>query len=222
MSIRVHIFTVLVAFSGFVSEAYPAEIIWSLYLKPFMNEGPVRSLSLQEGQEFTIRDVHLTGGQTRCRELLDELEGTTFLIQQSPVNQTLEIRIILNVQASIFDNAGGVLTFLNISFGAFVNGRMEDNLQFSTGSPMVMTIRSGTGLDNLLEKGDSSRSDNIKFVYYNGGRFDADGIKTYNSSSGLSAEISRISTVVGGVGEDLGFPSNSKYNTWGKIKMLFQ
>ena len=222
MSIRVFILAALVVFSGFVSEAYPAEIVWSLYLKPYMNEGHVLSSSLQEGQEFTIRDVNLTGGQTRYSDLLDDLEGTTFLIQRSPVNQPLELRIILNVQASTFENAGGIPTFLNISFGAYVNGRMEDNLQFSTGSPMVMTIRNGNGLDNLLEKGGCSRGDNIKFVFYNGGKFDADGIKTYNSSSGLSAEIGRISTVVGGVGDDFGFPSNSKYNTWGKIKLLFQ
>jgi len=222
MSIRVLIFSALIVFSGFVSEAYPAEIFWSLYLKPYMNEGPVHSSSLQEGQEFTIRDVHLTGGQTRSSELLDDLEGTTFLIQRSPVNQPLEIRIILNVQANTFESAGGIPTFLSISFGAYVNGRMEDNLKFSTGSPMVMTIHNGNSLDNLLEKGNCSRGDNIKFVFYNGGKFVADGIKTFNSSSGLSAEIGRISTVVGGLGDDFGFPSNSKYNTWGKIKLLFQ
>ena len=222
INIRVFLYAALVVFSGFASVVNAAEITWSLYLKPYINDGPVLSATMQDGQEFTIEDVQLTGGQSRCSDLLDDLEGTTFLIQQSPTGQPLEIRIILNVQGDTFENAGGIPTFLNINFGAYINGNLEDRLRFSAGSPMIMTIPEGSGLHNLLEKGNCSRGDNIKFVFYSGGKFDTDGINTYNKSSGLIAHIDRTSTVVGGLGEDFGYPANSGFNTWGKIKQLFR
>ena len=204
------------------ANVWSAEITWKLYLKSSMTQGPVLEYTAPEGREFVIENVNLTGSQSQSSELMDDLDGTTFVVQQLPVNQSVEIRIILNINGNEFEKAGSFSTFFNGTVELYTNGRREDSFSFSPGSPLIMTIPKGSGLDNLLEKCDCTRSDNILFVYFDGRDFEKEGVDTQNQISGLKANINRTDTIVGGLGDDFGFPRDFQYRPWHKIKELFK
>ena len=218
-----HIILYIILFSTIAAaKVWPAEITWKLYLKPSMTQGPVLEKTLPEGRDFVIENVNLTGSQSQSRELMDDLVGTTFTVQQLPVNQPVEIRIILNVNGNEFEKAGSFLTFFNGTFELYIRGRREESFSFSPGSPLIMTIPKGSGLDNLLEKCECTRSDNILFVYYDGRDFEKEGIETNNQISGLKANINRMDTIIGGLGDNFGFPRDIQYLPWQKIKEFFK
>ena len=212
----------LVLSTCFATDTFSAEIKWNLYLGPAMSQGPVLSGTTREGQEFTFSDYVLQSSQTQYRSILNDLEGTTFLLQQSPSTQAIEIRIILNCGSSLFDKAGSVVTFLNMTIEVLVDGKVQEPFLFSTGSPLVITIPKGSGLDNLLDRCNYTRNDYIMFVYYEGGKFEKTGIDTYSQISGMIAQLDHSSTVVGGLGENFGYPQNFQFSPWYKIKELFR
>ena len=212
----------LILSTCFATESHPSDIKWSLYLRSAMSQGPVLSETTQEGQEFTLGDYVLQSSQTQYRSILSDLEGTTFVVQQSLSTQTVEIRIILNCGSSAFDKAGTVATFFNMTVEVLFSGELQESFRFPTGSPLVMTIPKGSGLDNLLDRCSLTRNDAIMFVYYEGGKFDKTGIDTLSQISGMKAEIDHSSTVVGGLGENFGYPQNFQFSPWYKIKELFK
>jgi len=212
----------LILSTCFAAESHPSDIKWSLYLRSSMSQGPVLSETTQEGQEFTLGDYVLQSSQTQYRSILSDLEGTTFVVQQSLSTWTVEIRIILNCGSSSFDKAGSVVTFLNMTVEVLVNGKLQEPFRFPTGSPLVMTIPKGSGLDNLLDRCNYTRNDAIMFVYYEGGKFDKTGIDTLSQISGMKAQLDRSTTVVGGLGENFGYPQNFQFSPWYKIKELFK
>ena len=211
--------TVLIAASH---DVYSADITWKLYLRQYMTQGPILESKSSTGRDFVIEDVELTGSQTQSGELIYDLEGATFSLSETPSNQALEIRIILNASEDEFSTAGTTTVFLNVSFEVYSAGRLQDQFRFPTGSPLVMCIPKGNGLDNMLDKCDFSRSDNIIFVYYEGGDFSDSGIETFNQISGFKAHLDYTSTVVGGLGDDFGFPQDFQFRPWFKIKELFK
>jgi hypothetical protein len=220
MKNRYFIVFTLVLSTCYATNAFSAEITWNLYLGSAMSQGPVLSRTTLEGQEFTFGDYVLKGSQTQYSSILNDLEGTTFLLQQS--TQAIEIRIILNCGSSMFDKAGSVITFLNMTIEVLVNGKVQEAFPFSTGSPLVITIPKGSGLDNLLDRCNYTRDDYLMFVYYKGGNFDNTGIETYNQISGMIAQLHHSSIVVGGLGENFGYPQNFQFSPWYKIKELFK
>ena len=204
-----------------VSEAFAADITWKIYLKN-QNE-PVLTKDTQEGEEFSIPAIPLPAYASGAQKLIDALERTRFLIQQTPGSRPLEIRIILNCGSSSFDKAGSVVTFLNMTVEVLVNGKLQEPFRFPTGSPLVMTIPA-SGVDALLRlsDGDLKRGEDLVLAFDLGTRFSNEGITTSNTTSGISAGISHPSTIVGSRYDLLKLQPPVKINTWGKIKLLFQ
>ena len=215
------IFCTALFFIGFSSESFTSEIEWKLYLKPSMNSGPIITVITRESEPFIIDNSDISGSTSGYEEILDALEGTSFLIQKNPVNNPLTIRIILNVQGNSFESIMGINLCLNLGIEAYVNGTKEENQYFFQNSPLIMTIPAGSGLRFLVEKSNCNRND-IVFVYYPGGKFEKEGIETYSQVQGLVAYINQLTTVVGGKNSDLGFSSSTKFDTWFKIKKLFE
>ncbi len=207
---------------GFSPVVHAADISWRLYLKPTLNQGPVLSKTLTEGQDFIIEDVILSGANISSREIMDDLDGVSFSLAQNPVAQTLELRLILNVGGSQFDKAGAAATFFNLTVDAYVGGRLQNAFRFSPGSPLTVTIPQGSGLDNLLGAGGMSRSDFLLFAYFEGSKFNRSGIDTYNQLGGLKASADHAATIVGGLGESFGFSPEFQLSPWHKIKELFK
>jgi hypothetical protein len=205
-----------------VSEAFAADIIWKIYLKQNQNES-VWMKETREGEEFSIPVITLPSYESGAQKLIDALERTRFLIQQTPSSQPLEIRIILNILGDVFENARDVPVFINITVDAYVDGRKESSLQFLTNSPMVMTIPA-SGVDALLRLCDSDlkRGEELVMAFDLGTRFSNEGITTSNTTSGILASISHPSTIVGSRYDLLKLQPPAKISTWGKIKILFQ
>ena len=215
------IFCAALFFIGFSPDSFTSEIEWKLYLKPSMNSGPIITVTTGEGEPFIIDNSNISGSTSGYEEILDALDGTSFLLQQNPVNNTLTIRIILNVQGNNFESIMGINLCLNIGIEAYVNGTKEENQYLFQNSPLIMTIPAGNGLSLLVEKSNGNRND-ILFVYYLEGKFEKDGIETYSQVQGLVAYIYQLSTIAGGKNSDLGFSSSTKFDTWFKIKKLFE
>ncbi|MBN1290908.1 MAG: hypothetical protein JXB48_03635 [Candidatus Latescibacteria bacterium] len=210
---------VLFLFTGFIPKVISAEITWKLYLKPYYSNGPVLT---GDGNEFVIVDYQLSGGQSQYRDILEDMEDVSFHLNQSPDTRPVEIRVILNVRGDFFEDAGSASTFFNVTFLVLVNGREQDSFNFSKSSPLIISIPVGRGLDNLLNRLNCTRRDNIMFVAFLGSGFEKDGIETFNQTSALRAEIDHTATIVGGIGDNFGYPNTSQYNTWSKIKLLFK
>ncbi|MCE5249516.1 hypothetical protein LLG96_04770 [bacterium] len=221
MKIRFITICAFLLFNVFVSTAYSEEITWKLFLKPYIYDGPVLTKTLQTGQQFTIENYSLSGGQSKYSELMNALRGSTFSLAQLPTGKPAEIRIILNIASTAFERAGTIQPFINITFEVLISGRVEQDYRFASGAPLTMTIPSGSGLNYILDMGNCKRSDSIMFVFYNGRDFEKEGIETLNQTSGLSARIDHAATILGGTCSAFGFPPVSQFSTWRKIKELF-
>ena len=210
-----------IIFIGSLSEIFPNEIEWKLYLRPYMTSGPIISTITQEGESFIIDNSDISGYTSGSEEILNALDGTSFLIQKIPVNNPLSIHIIFNVQGNSFENIMGIDLSLNMNIEAYINGSKVDNQYFFQNSPLIMTIPAGSGLKFLMEQSNCDRNE-IIFGYYPGGKFEKDGIETYAQVQGVVVYINKLSNIIGGKNSDLGFSSNIKYDTWFKIKKLFE
>jgi len=203
-----------------VSESFSSEIEWKLFLSS-SNSKSIITTATSPGEAFIIDYEDISGNISGSKELLKALDGTSFLIQQSPVSGPLTIHIILNVQGNRFESANGKNVCLNLNIDAYVNGTRENGRDLFRNSPLVMTIPKGNGLSYLLELSNCNRSD-ILFVYYPGGNFENDGIETHSRTSELVVNIIHGSTIVAGVNSELGFPASVNNSTWYKIKKLFE
>lgn len=203
-----------------LSESFSSEIEWKLFLST-SNSNSIITTTTSTGEAFILDYADVSGNISGSKELLEALDGISFLIQQSPVSGLLSIHIILNVQGNRFENANGKNVCFNLNIEAYVNGTKENGHDFFRNSPLVMTIPKGNGLNYLLELGNFNRSD-ILFVYYPGGKFDNDGIETISYASEMVVNIIHGSTIVAGINTDLGFPASVNHSTWYKIKKLFE
>jgi len=198
-------------------EACAADIVWKLYLKYSSN--PFYSSTTREGEDLVLPRMSISGGDAGAQTIVDALENTRLNVPRA--SNPLEIRITLNISGASFEQAHQKKAFLNMSVTTLVNGRVEDSYRFPTGSPMKLSIPA-EGLGVLLERGGFSRSDDLVLAFDNGGTFTKDGIVTRNYTSGLTAEIGNLSTIVGSTTDVLGLTPNSRLKNWDYIKLLFK
>lgn len=210
---------VFLLFSVHIQEAFAAGIEWKLFLRPYLNSGPILTKTTSEGETFIFRESECSTIPSESHDIISALDGISFLIQQSPSSGAVSIHVILNVNSNTFEKASGVSLFINLSFEVYVNGIKDDFLAFDR-SPLVMSIPQ-TCLNSLLTLCNLSRDDLI-CVYISGGKFTNEGIETNNNTSGITVKLNKLSQTVGGFGQDLGFSSKVKVDTWNKIKLLFQ
>jgi len=201
------------------TEAFSADIEWKLYIKPHVNSEPVMSKTTREGEEFILRASDCTNVPSGSEGIISSLDGTSFVIQQSPSTDPVSIHIILNVDGNTFEHISGVSLFINLSFEAYVNGEKEEFLTLDR-SPLIMTIPQ-SGLHSLLALCNLSR-ENVVCVYSSGGVFTDEGIETNNMTSSMTVKMNRLTNTVGGYGEDFGVAAGVKVDTWSKIKLLFK
>ena len=192
-------------------------ITWILFLRPSINMGPVLTVTTGEGEPFIV-DTSTASGNSDALEVLD---GASFLLEQSPVDEPLTIHLILNVRGDEFESIMGVTLGLNLDIEVYVNGKKNDDRDFFRNSPLIMTIPAGNGLRLMTDRCDCGRNE-LTFGYYPGGKFDREGITTSSQVQGMVVRISATDTVIGGKNTDLGFSSNTGYETWFKIKKLFE
>lgn len=220
MGFRPAVLFFLVTLFTITSESYSAEIEWKLYIKNHAES--ILSKSTVEGEEFIFHESDCAWIPSESYELVIALEGTSFLIQQSPVNRPLSIHITLNVLNNRFLQVKGITLFMNISFEAYVDGEKQEYMTFSSNSPMIIKIPKGTGLDYLLSSCNFTWQNYLLFVYNSSGMLSNIGITTTKISSGIKVEMNKISPIIGGLGSELGFPSNVSIDTWKKIKLFFK
>ncbi len=200
-----------------VAEAGAADIIWKLFLK--YSSTPIYSSTTREGEELVLPRIALSGGDAGAQSLVDALENARLLVPRAA--NPLEIRITLNISGASFEQAHQKTVFLNMTTVTLVNGRTEDSYRFPSGSPMTLAIPS-EGLTVLLDRCKFSRSDDLVLAFDNSGSFTKDGIVTRNYTSGLTAEISHLSTIVGSTTDVLGLTPNNRLSPWHQIKLLFK
>jgi len=212
MNIRLVLTYTVLLFLCISSESFSAETEWKVFLNS-SKSSPILTATTSANEEFILNNSDVSG-TSGSEDILEALEGTTF-IQSPPVNGSLTIHIILNVQGNSFQSINGKALSLNMKIEAFVNGNEIENL------PLTMTIPTGDGLDYLLGLSGCNRSD-IVFAYYFGGELDNSGIETLSKFQGIVVNINSLSTIVGGKNSVLGFPASVQYSTWYKIKKLFE
>ena len=205
--------------SGISTEAFAADIEWKLYIKPRVNSVPLLSKTTREGEEFILRASDCANVPSGSEGIISSLDGTTFVIQQSPSTDPLSIHIILNVDGNTFERISDVSLFINLTFEAYVNGEKEEFLTLDR-SPLIMTIPQ-SGLQSLLTLCNLSR-ENVVCVYNSGGGFTVEGIETNNMTSSMTVKMNKLTNTVGGYGEDFGVAAGVKVDTWSKIKLLFK
>ena len=211
---RYTLFLLLLAFSGIPSESLAADITWKVFLK--YAQSPVYTATTREGEELVLPRITLSSD---AQGLADALEGARFLIPQA--SSPLEIRISLNISGSAFEAARQKTVFLNMTLVAFVNGSPESSYRFPQGSPMTFSL-SSEGLSYLLDQCRFTRNDDIVLAFDTGSAFTKDDIVTHHLTSGLTAEISRLSTIVGSRADILGLAPSTRIGTWSQIKLLFR
>lgn len=207
----------LLVFPGIPNESHAADITWKVFLK--YAQSPMHTATTREGGEFVLPRIQLSPGDAGAQAIVDALEGMRFLIPQAA--SPLEIRIWLNVAGSMFESARQKQVFLNMTVVVFVNGLPENSYRFPQGAPMSFTLPI-EGLTSLLDRCSFTHRDDIVLAFDTGSAFTKDGIVTLNLTSGLSAEISHLSTIVGSRADILGLAPNSRMSTWSKIKLMFQ
>ncbi len=214
------ILLLLFAFASYPGNCSAADITWKMYLKRSPN--PIFSTVTREGEECVFPRVSLPGSESSSQNIVDALANTRFLIPRLPVSRPTEIRITLNLAGSQFETSQQKTVFLNMTFNAYVDGRIEDPFRFSTGSPMEFSIPV-EGFTYLLGLCGFSRSDDITLAYDTGSGFTKDGIETINSTSGLQAKkITHLSTIVGSRCDILNLPPNKSITPWLQIKIMFK
>lgn len=204
-----------------VNNVSALEIEWKLYLKPTVKSGPFITATTREGEPFTINRSYITGNISGSEEIVNALDGASFLLQKCPLNNSISIHVIFNVNGNNFESIMGVNLCMNAKIETYVGGIKETRADLFNNSPIILTLPSGSGLDYLLDKSGSQRNETI-FVYYPGGKFDKDGINTSSQVIGLVTYIRYQYVIVGGKSRDLGFPSNVNTSTWSTIKKLFE
>lgn len=202
---------------GSPSVSLAADINWKVFLKNYQQ--PVYSVTSREGEEVTFPRIILPGAVSQAQGLADALENTRFLVPRLPDTRSIEIRVVLNVSGSQFEPVRQKAMFLNMSVTPYRDGQLMSPCTFP--QPMVLSIPV-TGLNYLLAQCGFSRSDDITLAFDAGGTFTRDGIITSNMTSGLSANIMHLSTIVGSTCELLDLPPTKSLSTWGKIKLLFR
>lgn len=206
--------------------SYPSSVIcsditWKLFIRSSMNSGPVLTATTRESVSFIVDTSVITGSAAGSEDILEALDGSSFLIRQNPVSDPLTIHLILNTRGNTFESILGVSLCFNLDIEAYINGNKTDDRLFFQRSPLIMTIPAGNGLRYLTTMSNCSRTDLI-FGYYQGGKFEKEGVETYSQVQGMVVNISILSTIVGGKNSDLGFSSSTTYDTWYKIKKLFE
>jgi len=219
----IHLFVIftLLSYFSISSEAFSAEIEWNIFLKYHMNSSPILSKKTGVGEEFIVQNSEFTEVPLESQDLINALDGIRFQIQQSPSSSPVSIHIVLNASGNTFELVSVIPLFINLTFETYINGQKEDNITFNEHSPMVITIPQST-LNALLGTCGLSRNYNLMCVFYSGGSFTNEGIKTDNTTSGMKVTLNRLGDIVGGMGEKLGFPSDVRIDTWSKIKLLFR
>lgn len=212
MNIRPVLTYTVLLFLCISSESFSAETEWKLFLNT-SNSSPIITATTSANEEFIINNADVSGGSS-SEKILNALEGTTFVLSQ-PVNGSLTIHIILNVQGNSFQSINGKDLSFNMNIEAFVDENKIENL------PLTMTIPARQGLDDLLALSGCDRT-NIVFANYFGGELDKSGIETLSKVQGIVVYINSLSTIVGGKNSVLGFPASVEYSTWYKIKKLFE
>jgi len=202
-----------------IPTAVSADIVWKVYTQSSMQSGPVVSKNMSVGQEFVIDEADFQQVPSDSRDLLYSLVETSFLLAQSPVSGSLEIRLIFNMSGNSFSKLSGKSLFLNMTVETWRNGNRDDAVSFSR-SPLIMTIPR-SNLSDLLSSSGLSK-DGIICAYYEGGLFSADGISTSNMTSRLESKIEKTGQFVGGDSTELGVASKVKVDSWFKIKQLFR
>lgn len=200
---------------GSLSESLAADITWKIFLKSQL----VYSTVTREGEELVIPRISLSGSVSSAQGTVDALENTRFLIQRLPDSNPIEIRVVLNISGYLFDSVRQKTMFLNMTISPYRNGSLESPYTFP--QPMVLTIPVA-GLNTLLSQSGFSRGDDITLAFDSGGTFTRDGITASNRTSGLTANIQHLSTIVGSTCSLLNLTPTEQINTWGKIKLLFQ
>ncbi len=199
---------------GLSPDSLAAEITWKVFLK----SQPVYSAVTREGEELVLPRIILPGSASSAQEAVDALENTRILIPRLPDSRPVEIRIVLNISGSTFDPVRQKTMFLNMSVNPYRNGHLESPFTFS--QPMTLTIPV-TGLNSLLSLSGLNRN-NITLAFDSGGAFNREGISSSNRTSGLVANILRLSTIVGSTCDLLNLPTEEGMSTWYKIKLMFR
>jgi len=156
------------------------------------------------------------------QNIISALDNSRFNIQSLPVNKNITINAVFNVTRNKFQSLSGTSLFLNVKFDVYIDGAKQDNFTLFSSSPLTITIPDGSGLDELLNSANCSKSDNLISVYYYAGKFQDDGISLSKSSSQITIRANKLSHIACGKDTDLGFPSNIQADTWSKIKLLFK
>ena len=211
MNFRSFLILCIFSFCCLPSLSSSAEIEWKLYLK---STGPILTTQTSAGQAFVIDagEIDVSG------DIIETLDGTSFMLMQSPVTEKLTLHIILYSTGNSFETIQGVPLCFNMKIEAYVNNQRIDDENLFRNSPLVLTI---PAINYLTQISNCKRTE-ICFGYYSGGDFEQDGIETVLQVSSITTYINRLSVVVGGKNTDLGFSSNVSYSTWYKIKKLFE
>ncbi|MHB9027731.1 MAG: hypothetical protein ACYC9O_03070 [Candidatus Latescibacterota bacterium] len=209
----------LFAFACSPGKCSAADITWKVYLKRSPN--PVFFTVTREGEELVFPRISLSGAESGSQNIVDALVNTRFLVSRLPVSRPTEFRITLNTSGSRFETAQQKTVFLNMTVNAYIDGRIEEPFRFSVGSPMEFSIPV-EGFTYLLSLCGFSRSDDITLAYATGSGFTRDGIVTENSTSGLQAKITHLSTIVGSRCDILNLPPSKSIKPWHQIKIMFK
>ena len=208
----------LLFFLCIASAASAADIQWKI----FLNRHPDTSIlekTTREGEEFVVREADCRQIPSASGDIVSAMDGVSFKLDQSPVSGSLAIHIILNVNGNVFEPVGGTSLFLNITFAAYVNGVLNNDLDLGS-SPLVMTIPQA-GLSYFLSSCSLSHT-NLVCVYNSGGVFSDEGIGTEDVTTRMIVRMDALTNTVGGISEDLGIEAKVTYDTWSKIKLLFR
>jgi len=195
-----------------------ADVEWKLFVLSNFSQ-PITVKTTGFGEPYLVNASDYARIPGDAQDILSALEGVSFVLHQAPSVSSVTIRIILNNSGGRFLKVNGLSLFLNITFEVYVNGVKNESISFDR-SPLELTIPSDA-LGSFLTLCEMSSND-LLCVYYEGGKYSIDGVMTSNRAAEMVVKIDKPAQVLGGIGEKFNLPSNTRVDTWSKIKLLFR
>lgn len=158
--------------------------------------------TIKEGQIYTLDPKTLPSNYAGAQPLYNALVGSEFYFEQGSLNENISIWFVIsNVDLSKGDyySESGVNLFFNAQFAVYdSNGNLQpEPFNLNPGKYAIIKVFKNKAFNNFIDSTGINLADSLAFAYETATGFDATGIKTFDSTSSITAEISHFSHVVG-------------------------
>ena len=158
--------------------------------------------TITEGQVYTIQQKTLPSSYSGAQGLYDALVGTEFYFQTGSLDTNIVVSFYISdidLSTGGYANQGSIVFFFDVNFSiSDWNGVIfQEPFNLNSGKYAILKIYKTAAFNSFIAKTGLDINAALKFAYESSANFDLNGIKTYDSTSSVTAMISHFSHIVG-------------------------